>query len=86
VNCPVTVAHLVTIYVDHGLTGTDRNRPGLREAMAVCRDGDTFLVTKLDRLARSVRDAHEIVDELAQRNVRGAAEGLPGKEQQQRPL
>ena len=22
------------IYVDHGLTGTDRSRPGLREAMA----------------------------------------------------
>lgn len=58
------------IYVDHGLTGTDRNRPGLREAMAACRDGDTFVVTKLDRLARSVRDAHEIVDELAQRNVK----------------
>jgi DNA invertase Pin-like site-specific DNA recombinase len=58
------------IYVDHGLTGTDRNRPGLREAMAACRDGDTFVVTKLDRLARSVRYAHEIVDELAQRNVK----------------
>ena len=58
------------IYVDHGLTGTDRNRPGFREAMAACRDGDTFVVTKLDRLARSVRDAHEIVDELAQRNVK----------------
>ncbi|MBT2537490.1 recombinase family protein [Arthrobacter sp. ISL-69] len=58
------------IYVDHGLTGTDRNRPGLREAMAACRDGNTFVVTKLDRLARSVRDAHEIVDELAQRNVK----------------
>ena len=58
------------IYVDHGLTGTDRNRPGLREAMAACRDGDTFVVTKLDRLARSVRDAHEIVDELAQCNVK----------------
>ena len=58
------------IYVDHGLTGTDRNRPGLREAMAACRDGDTFVVTKLDRLARSVRDAHEIVDEPAQRNVK----------------
>ncbi|MDR6506072.1 hypothetical protein J2805_001760 [Arthrobacter oryzae] len=38
--------------------------------MAACRDGDTFVVTKLDRLARSVRDAHEIVDELAQRNVK----------------
>jgi DNA invertase Pin-like site-specific DNA recombinase len=25
------------IYVDHGLTGTNRARPGLREAMAACR-------------------------------------------------
>ena len=35
------------IYVDHGLTGSDRNRPGLREALAACRAGDTFAVTKL---------------------------------------
>lgn len=28
------------IYVDHGLTGTNRARPGLREAMAACRSGD----------------------------------------------
>jgi DNA invertase Pin-like site-specific DNA recombinase len=25
------------IYVDHGLTGTNRERPGLREALAACR-------------------------------------------------
>ena len=29
------------IYVDHGLTGTNRDRPGLREALAACRAGDT---------------------------------------------
>ncbi|UUZ59887.1 recombinase family protein [Nocardioides sp. B-3] len=29
------------IYVDHGLTGTNRERPGLREALAACRAGDT---------------------------------------------
>ena len=40
-------------YVDHGLTGTNRERPGLREALAACRAGDTLVVTKLDRLARS---------------------------------
>ena len=40
------------IYVDHGLTGANRERPGLREALAACRAGDT-LVTKLDRLGRS---------------------------------
>jgi DNA invertase Pin-like site-specific DNA recombinase len=58
------------IYVDHGLTGTDRNRPGLREAMAACRAGDTLIVTKLDRLARSVRDAHDIADDLASREIK----------------
>jgi hypothetical protein len=41
------------IYVGHGLTGTNRDRPGLREALAACREGDTLVVTKLDRLARS---------------------------------
>lgn len=30
------------IYVDHGLTGTNRERPGLREALAACREGDTL--------------------------------------------
>src|SRR5215210_3314980 len=41
------------IYVDHELTATNRDRPGLREALAACREGDTLVVTKLDRLARS---------------------------------
>lgn len=41
------------IYVDHGLTGRNADREGLRQALAACRDGDTFVVTKLDRLARS---------------------------------
>ncbi|NQX34731.1 recombinase family protein [Herbiconiux sp. VKM Ac-2851] len=58
------------LYVDHGLTGTNRERPALREAMAACRDGDTFMVTKLDRLARSVPDAGDLVDELTQKGVR----------------
>jgi len=58
------------IYVDHGLTGTNRDRPGLRLALAACRAGDTLVVTKLDRLARSLRDARDILDELTRRNVR----------------
>ena len=58
------------IYVDHGLTGCNRDRPGLREALAACRDGDTLVVTKLDRLARSLPDARAIADELTARRVR----------------
>lgn len=55
---------------DHGLTGTHRDRPGLREALAACRVGDTLVVTELDRLARRLPDASDIVDDLARRQVR----------------
>ena len=58
------------VYVDKGLTGTNRARPGLREALAACRAGDQLVVTKLDRLARSVRDAHDIAQELTARQVK----------------
>lgn len=52
------------IYTDHGLTGANRDRPGLKEAMAALREGDTLVVSKLDRLARSVTDAHSIIEEV----------------------
>ena len=42
------------IYLDKGLTGTTRARPGLVQALAALRSGDTLVVPKLDRLARSV--------------------------------
>lgn len=58
------------LYVDHGLTGTNRDRPGLREALAACREGDTLVVTKLDRLARSVPDAHAILSDLSERGIK----------------
>ena len=37
------------IYTDHGLTGRTRARPGLDQALAAVRAGDTLVVTKLDR-------------------------------------
>jgi DNA invertase Pin-like site-specific DNA recombinase len=58
------------IYVDHGLSGTTRERPGLRQALAACRAGDQLVVTKLDRLARSLPDARAIADELTHRHVK----------------
>jgi DNA invertase Pin-like site-specific DNA recombinase len=45
-------------------------RPGLREALAACRAGDTLVVTKLDRLARSLPDARDIVEELTAAEVK----------------
>ena len=58
------------IYLDHGLTGTTRNRPGLDQALAGVREGDTLVVPKLDRLARSVPDARAIGDDLAGRGIK----------------
>jgi len=58
------------IYIDHGLTGTNRARPGLRVALAACRTGDTLVVAKLDRLARSLRDAKDIIDELTAKEAK----------------
>ena len=58
------------IYLDHGLTGTDRNRPGLDQALAAVRGGDTLVVPKLGRLARSVPDARDIGDSLTTRGIR----------------
>ena len=56
------------IYTDHGLTGTTRSRPGLDHAAV--RAGDTSVVPKLDRLARSVPDARAIADQLQERGVK----------------
>ena len=58
------------IYTDHGLTGTTRARPGLDQAFAAVREGDTLVVPKLDRLARSVPDARAIADQLRERGVK----------------
>lgn len=63
------------LYVDHGLTGTNRERPGLGKALAAVRAGNTLVVTELDRLARSLPDARDIADEL---NRKGVALSLGG--------
>ncbi|MCZ0710783.1 MULTISPECIES: recombinase family protein [Microbacterium] len=57
------------VHVDHGMTGTNRERPGLREALAAVRKGDVLVVTKLDHLARSLPDARDIADELTRKGV-----------------
>ncbi len=58
------------IYTDYGLPCANRARPGLGQALAAVREGDTLVVPKLDRLARSVPDARAIADELEKRGVK----------------
>jgi len=58
------------IQSDKGLTGRNRERPGLEKALTACRAGDTLVVTKLDRLARSLPDARDIAEDLTRRGVK----------------
>src|SRR6478735_8678285 len=50
-------------------SGVDAGRPELKACLEYLREGDTLLVTKLDRLARSTSDLYRIVSELTERGV-----------------
>lgn len=50
-------------------SGLDSDRPELAECLRYVREGDTLLVTKLDRLARSTADLYRIVTDLTNRGV-----------------
>ena len=50
-------------------TGKFRERPELVACLRAMRRGDTLVVWKLDRLARSLKDLVEIIHDLNQRGV-----------------
>ena len=50
-------------------SGTDRGRPELQRCLGYVRRGDTLLVSKLDRLARSTVDLYNIVAQLQAKGV-----------------
>jgi DNA invertase Pin-like site-specific DNA recombinase len=56
---------IVDVVVDAGASAKDLDRPGLARALARMRAGeaDALLVTKLDRLTRSVRDLGHLLEE-----------------------
>jgi DNA invertase Pin-like site-specific DNA recombinase len=59
-------------------SGAKADRPGLAEALAFARAGDTFVVWRLDRFGRSLKDLVGRVDELRERGVgfRSLTEGV----------
>lgn len=51
------------------VSGDKTSRPGLDAALAYLRDGDTFVVWRLDRLGRSLPHLIETVSELEDRGI-----------------
>jgi DNA invertase Pin-like site-specific DNA recombinase len=50
-------------------SGIDAGRPELKRCLEYLREGDTLLVTKIDRLARSTSDLYRIISLLAEKGV-----------------
>lgn len=62
-------AGCVKIFAEKQSGRSASDRPALQDALGYVREGDTFVVTRLDRLARSAVDLHNIVAELSQKDV-----------------
>lgn len=59
------------LYVDHGVSGARASRPQFDRALDALIDGDTLVITTLDRLGRSTQNMLAFADEL-----RGRGAGL----------
>lgn len=56
------------VFTEHA-SGTLARRPALDDALAFLRPGDTLVITKLDRLGRSVANLKALSDDLQSRGV-----------------
>ena len=46
------------------------DRPEFQKVLSTLQDGDTLVVTKLDRLARNTKEGIAIIDDLFKRNIK----------------
>ncbi len=60
----LTEAGCAKIFTEQ-MSGAVADRPALHDALEFARSGDTLIVWKLDRLARSMKQLIETVDNLA---------------------
>lgn len=57
------------LYVDHGVSGAKASRPEFDRALNALIDGDTLVITTLDRLGRSTQNMLSLAEELRGRGV-----------------
>ena len=76
-----------TIHEDKGISGTIRKRPALVRCQAELQAGDCLTVWKLDRMARSLRDLIDILDDLKTRGVhfKSLTEGIDTEREAESP-
>lgn len=57
------------LYVDHGVSGARASRPEFDRALDALIDGDTLVITTLDRLGRSTQNMLAFAEELRSRGA-----------------
>lgn len=58
------------VIFEEKFTGTKTDRPQFKKLLAELQEGDTLVVTKLDRLARNTKEGIEIIESLFEKNVK----------------
>ena len=57
------------LYIDHGVSGARASRPGFAQALGSLHEGDTLVITTLDRLGRSTVNMLGLSEDLKGRGV-----------------
>lgn len=57
------------LFIDHGVRGKHAARPELGKALGYLREGDVFVITRLSRAMRSLKDMLVLVDDLQKRGI-----------------
>ena len=57
------------VIYSEAFTGTKKDRPELKKLLEALQAGDTLVVTKLDRVARSASQGMDLVDELLNKGI-----------------
>ena len=65
----VTAANCKKVFAEKESGTSTKKRTALAECLDYLREGDTLVITKIDRLARSARDLHNLVHDLEQRRI-----------------
>ena len=57
------------VYIDHGVSGRLASRPELDKCLAALQPGDTLVITRLSRLARSLTNLLALASDFRERNI-----------------
>ena len=57
------------LFIDKGVSGKHASRPELDKALAYLREGDVFVITRMSRAMRSLKDMLALAEDLRKRGI-----------------